>query len=217
MKVLFLASYITILGDKIFTKNITGYGNMVRDIADYVSRIGVEVDVVTSSAITKGRKYSTFTILKRMWADILLHINTYYFKKTIQLINTYNPSCSRIIKMLYYFLSAGYVEHILKRGNYDIVHIHGIGFGTKPYIDYCEMLGAKYVITLHGLNSFSDSIQMKSGEKQLEKNFLQYAYKSSISLTLISTGTFKVVKDYLSVQGDIKHFHVVTNGTDVTV
>lgn len=215
MKILFIASYITILDDKIFTKNITGFGHMVRDIADNVARTGAKIDVITSSAITKGRIYYAFTVIKRTLADILLHIKPYYIKKTMQLIKHYHPSFKRIIKMLYYSLSAGYVEHILKHGNYDMVHIHGIGFGTKPYIDCCERMGVKYIVTLHGLNSFTDSIQMESGEKQFEKDFLQYAYKSSIPLTVISTGILNTVKEYLGVQGDVKHFHVVTNGTDV--
>jgi len=216
MKILFLALYVTILNNKVFTKNITGYGHMVWDIADYVSRTGVEVDVATSSAVTKGINYGAVTILKRTWADILMHVKPYYFKKMMQLVKTYHPSRNRLVKMMYYALSAGYVEHILKRGNYDIVHIHGIDFGTKPYIDCCEMFGIKYTVTLHGLNSFSDSVQMESGEKQFEKDFLQYAYKSGIPLTLISTGILNVIKDYLNTQGDIKHFRVVTNGTDVT-
>ncbi|MEL7654820.1 MAG: glycosyltransferase family 4 protein [Bacillota bacterium] len=216
MKILFLASYITILDDKNFTKNITGYGYMVRDIADYVSRTGVEVDVITSSAITKGRKYNAFTILKRTWIDLMQHIKPYHFKKTLQLIRTYHPSHRRMVKMLYYALSAGYVEHILIREDYDMVHIHGIDFGTKPYIDCCEKLGIKYVVTLHGLNSFSDSVQMECGEKQFEKDFLQYAYENSIPLTVISTGILNVIKDYLGVQGEIEHFHVVPNGTDIS-
>lgn len=216
MKVLFLASYITILEDKSFAKNITGYGYMVRDIADYVSRTDVEVDVITSSAITTGRKLNAITLLKRTWVDILLHAKPYYFKKTMQTIKTYHPSCRRIAKMLYYSLSAGYVEHILKRGNYCLVHIHGFGFGSKPWIDCCERLGIKYVVTLHGLNSFSDSVNMESGEKQFEKDFLLDAYKSSIPLTFVSTGILNVVTGYLSVQADIKHFHVVKNGTDVS-
>jgi uncharacterized Fe-S center protein len=75
MKVLFLALYITILEDKNFTNNITGFGHMVRDIADYVSKKGVNVDVVTMSAFTKGRKCNRFTLLKRTWKDIFMHIN----------------------------------------------------------------------------------------------------------------------------------------------
>ncbi len=215
MKVLFLASYITILDYKEFRKNITGYGYMVRDIADYVSKTDVEVDVITSSAITKGKKFNAITLLKRTWADILLHVKPYYFKKMMLYIKTYHPSRIRIVRMLYYNFAAGYVEHILRCGNYDIVHIHGIGLGTKPYIDCCERLGIKYIVTLHGLNSFSDSVQMESGEKQFEKDFLQYAYKRIIPLTVISTGVLNDVKKYLRVQGDINHFHIVTNGTDI--
>ncbi len=215
MKVLFLTPHITILDDKKFTKNITGLGHMVRDIADYISRTGIEVDLVTMSAITNGRRYNSITILKRTWTDILLHIKPYYFKRMMQLISNYRPSCNRTVKVFYYFLSGGYVEHIIKRGNYDLVHIHGIGFVTKPYIDCCERLGIEYLVTLHGLNSFSDSVRMELCEKQYEKDFLRYAYENSVPLTVISTGILNVVKSYLSVKSAIKNIFVITNGTDV--
>jgi glycosyltransferase involved in cell wall biosynthesis len=197
-------------------KNITGYGYMVRDIADYVSRTGVEVDVITTSAITSGRKYNAVTILTRTWMDLLMFATPYYLGKMSQLIQTYRPSFTRFIKLFFYFLSAGYVEHILRVGNYDIVHIHGIGFANQPYIDCCNKLGQKYVITLHGLNSFSDSVLMENCEKQFEKDFLQDAYNNNIHLSAISTGILNVIKGYLGVQTDIKSFRVVTNGTDVT-
>ncbi len=216
MKVLYLVKYITILDEKVFKKNITGYGLMVRDIADTVSKTGIEIDLITSSAITKGRKYKSFTILKRTWTDIVLHMKPYYILKMARLIKKYNPSWKRAVKMLYYALSAGYVEYLLKSKKYDLVHIHGIEFGTQPYIECCERTGIKYIVTLHGLNSFSDSVLMESREKQFEKDFLQYAYKNKIPLSVISTGILNAIKKYLGIKGEIDHFYVVANGTDVT-
>lgn len=214
MKVLFLAPYITILNDKTFEKNITGFGHMVRDIADYVSRSGVQVDLITNSAITRGRKYSDFNILKRTWKDILLNVKPYYLKKMMYLIRSYHPNNNRIVKIFYYYLSTGYVELIFKQGDYDVVHIHGIGFGTQPYIDCCERLGIKYVVTLHGLNAFSNSIQMEENEKQFELDFLQKAWLDKVQLTVISTGILNEIKTYLN-KSEIENITVITNGTDI--
>jgi glycosyltransferase involved in cell wall biosynthesis len=216
MKVLYLVSYITILGEKEFIKNITGYGLMVRDIADYVSRAGVEVDVFGSSLITKGKKYRHFNILHRTWADIFFHLKPYYFVKMLHFVKCFHPSLRHIIRVMYFFLSVGYLEDVLRNGNYDLVHIHGIGSYAKAYIDCCERLGIRYLVTLHGLNSFSESLSLEKSEKQIERDFLYKAYKNIVPLTVISTGMLKVIKNYLNVQGEIDNFHVITNGTDVT-
>ena len=49
MKVLHYSEYISIDGDKAFSRNITGYGYMVVDIASYVAKEGIDVDLLTFS------------------------------------------------------------------------------------------------------------------------------------------------------------------------
>lgn len=213
MKVLFLVSYLTISSDVEFSKNKTGYGYMVCDIAESMSKIGVDVDVYTIFSITKGRDYKGFAILKRTWLDILMSIDFRYFGKMICFIKENKPSLGDIIWIVYYFLSMGYFERIVNHGDYDVVHIHGIGFATKPYIDCCEQLKIKYIVTLHGLNSFSESVKMGSAEKKFEKLFLRFAAKNNILLTVVSTGILNTISNF--IDADASNIHVVTNGADL--
>lgn len=215
MKILILAQYITILNAKNFSRNVTGYGHMVRDIADYVSRTGVHVDVLTSSCITNGRECNAFSLVRRTWIDIILHIRPYYFQKMLEFYGTYTLPAGRLLKALFYSLSAGYVEHVLRQGDYDLVHIHGAGFVSKLFIDCCERVDVKYVVTLHGLNSFGENEIMEQDERYFEKDLFKDFYFNGKPLTVVSTGVLNFIKEYLGVQGEVINFKVVTNGTDV--
>lgn len=216
MKILVLTSYITIPEYKQFSKNITGFGYMVSNLICSISELDdMHLDVITNSAITKRKKYKKVNLLQRKWIDIFTNIRVHYIKKMIKLIKDYDPPKKSWIKLFFYALSAGYIEKIIKKGNYDLVHIHGIGFSIKPYIDCCEKLGCKYLITLHGLNSFSDSVKMEECEKQFEKDFIKYAYETKINMSFISKGILKTIKNYLKVDNMIDSFRVIPNGTDI--
>jgi glycosyltransferase involved in cell wall biosynthesis len=215
MKILILSPYITIQNQKNFSKNITGFGLMVRDIANSISSKGVMVDVLTMSAITKGFKYNKVTIIRRTWLDILLSFKFYYLKKMIFLVSDYKLSIIQLPKIFYYYFSAGYIENVIKRGNYDLINIHGIGFSNQPFIECCKRLGCKFVITIHGLNSFSEFVKMEQNEKRYERNFLSYLNQKKIPLIVISSGIKKSIKKFLRLEEDPENIYVISNGTDL--
>lgn len=212
MRVLVLSSYITLLGDPAFEKNITGFGHMVRDIADYVSRFGVGVDVLTTSAITTGRSYRAVTILKRTWTDLLRSFKPYYIGKALQFIFTARPNRGNAIRILYYNFSAGYVEAVVRKGRYDVVHLHGLGFHTQAYIECCERVGVKYLITLHGLNTYNESNDMDPSERRYEAHFLRWALARGIPMTVVSTGLLAKIRQIAGAE-ELPHLDVVNNGT----
>jgi len=63
MKILHFPAYITINGIKAFLRSTSGYGYMTIDIATSIANLGIDVDLLTQSNITKGLKYKNVNIL----------------------------------------------------------------------------------------------------------------------------------------------------------
>lgn len=214
MKILEFPNYITINSDKELSRNTTGYGYMTIDIATSIAKQGIEVDLLTQSYFTKGKKYKEVNILKRTWNDFFLNIKFRHILKAIKMIVKDKIPIKRMPYIFLYNLSMGYFEKALKLNNYELVHIHGIGYNTIPIIETCKKYNTKYLITLHGLISFSDSVQLSKEGKQKEKALIQSAEKYHTPVSVISTGIRKVILDYLKIT-DSKIFFVIPNGCDI--
>jgi len=211
MKILQFPSYITINGLSNFSRNITGYGYMSLDIAISIASAGIETDLITNGNITRGLKYKKLNILKRTWCDIIANSRLSDFWNAIEAVRKDEVSLNKIPHYLLYHISMGYFEKVLLKNKYDLVHIHGIGPGTLPIISTCKKCNVKYLVTLHGLNSFSDSVKVSEKYRQLEKDLLKQAQQQKIPVTVISTGIRNTILNYLNVT-ESDTFFVVTNG-----
>lgn len=211
MKVLQFPSYITINEYKQFSRSITGYGYMTIAIAASVSKKNTEVDLITQSNITNGFLYKNVNILRRTWWNIFSNINISYFWMAFRIIFLDRIPLKIIPNYMIYYLSMGYFENVLKNKSYDLVHIHGIGPSTLPIINVCNKNKIKYLVTLHGLNSFNDSIIISAKHKQIEKEFIKLAEQENIPVTVISSGIKKKILNYLNIS-DSRNFVVIPNG-----
>lgn len=214
MRVLQFPSYISLNGYREFSRNITGFGYMTLDIAVSIAERGIYTELITNGNITNGVKYKSLFILKRTWTDILFNFKWSNFLKAIKVIISDRVKLKKAPHYFLYYISMGYFEKVLKKGNYDLVHIHGLGPSTLPIISVCEKSNIKYLITLHGLNSFSDSIKINDRHRQLEKDFIKLAYKEKIPVTVISSGIKNIILKYLGI-ANTDNFIVVTNGCNV--
>lgn len=215
MKVLQFPSYITIKGYEEFSRNITGFGYMSIDIATSVAKADVDVDLITNGNITKGLRYQNLNILKRTWWDILSNLKFSNLKNALKAFINDKPLFEKFPNYLLYYISMGYFEKVLTKKSYNLVHIHSIGPDTLPIISTCEKCNVKYLVTLHGLNSFSDSVKIGEKHRQIEKDFLKRAEDKNIPVTVISTGIRQTILNYLNIS-DSRNFIVVTNGCDIT-
>jgi len=121
------------------------------------------------------------------------------------------------LKQILYFLSVGYFRRIVNAGNYDLIHFHGITWDLKPLIDFCDESERKYLVTLHGLNSFDLLVKISDDVRILERDFLIKSYINNKQVTCISTGVRNRVLQYLNSGKSIDNFKVILNGThDVT-
>lgn len=213
MRILFLAQYITLEDNPAFMRNKTGYGYMVKDIADAVGTLE-QVDLLTISGFTKEIHLGRIRLLRKTKIGTLLHLKIGYLIQWLGIVWKYPFSFKRKWQLLIYYASLGYVDHIMIKGNYDLVHIHGVGGITQGYERICKRHQIPYVITMHGLNSFDEGILMEEGEKRIERNFLCDALALKKQLIFISTGIKNTAERYLKIS-ECKNFLVIPNGTTI--
>ena len=212
MKILFLAQYITIDKHPIFGKNRTGYGLMVKDLAQAIAR-SEDVDLHVMSYFTPEFVCDGVKILKRRKWDIICHFKVQYIFLLLRLIVKYRLNVKRILRLVYYYSSLGYLEYLIKQGKYDIVHMHGVGIVTEGYIKCCQKMHVPFLITLHGLNSFEKSIALPVSEKRYEKEFIRQIDKRNIYVSVISSG----IKMLMSTISQCDNCRVISNGCNVQV
>lgn len=215
MKILQIPIYVSIPEDVDFSKLITGYGLMTMDIANAITQKDDVIDLTTINCFTRGKKFKKICILKRTKLDILRNIKIHDLYEGFHNAVKDSVSFPSFMKILFYFASTGYTRKIINSNHYDIIHFHGIGYANLPLIQYCLKRKQKFLVTLHGLNSISDSIINTSPKKkQMERDFLVKAENINIPVSVISGGIKKQILDLLKINCT-QNFHIITNGCRV--
>jgi glycosyltransferase involved in cell wall biosynthesis len=214
MKVLILASYIYDDAVEEFTKNKTGFGLMVKEIANNVSAFD-EVYLLTR-VITQGKHDKDYEVLRHKWKDVFGSLSIKYLFKGIKEALSFKQNVKGRLRHVYYYLDGGYVKKTIKQINPDIVHIHGVGHNTKAYIMVCKELSIPYMVTLHGLIGLNDSVLLEQHEKNIEKFFLIESERNNVTVTVISSGIKKrIINNYGLLNGD--NIRIITNGTNTQI
>lgn len=170
-------------------KNQSGFGIMIRALADMLQKNGDDVDIITGSNITPGRKIGHAVLVRKKWYDLLFHTKFFYLKKVFQLNRAKGLSLSKKMKNVLYFMTASYAEHLMRKNKYDVVHINGFSFGSIAYMYACIRTDTPFIITLHGLNSFNPDIKAPPFIKNMERVFFTETKGNERMLsTVISTG-----------------------------
>lgn len=209
MKVLIVAPYIFIEGHKHGSRNRSGLAYMIRDIADMLSEQGAEVFVLTQSVFTNQIKVGKFVMLPKKFVHLLKGFKKIYFKYALKAINFDKIPFSKKLRILMYFLIGGYMESVIKKLKPDVVQIHSISFYTLPFILACVRTKTKFIVTLHGLTSFSDVTNCSEIEKKLEREFLDLSRKFEIITTVVSTGIKNRIKNWQKC--NVEYIYVVLN------
>lgn len=77
-------------------------------------------------------------------------------------------------------------------------------------MDVCTRANQKFIVTLHGLNSFSESVELEQAGKRYERDFLQRVAEGEFPITVISTGIKRIIENTYKVK-DIPNLFVVCN------
>ncbi len=208
MKVLIATTYIFNHQWPEFTRNRTGFGLMVNDIFESISK---ETDIyLISQVITKGHG----KVIRHTWGDVFKNAKIRDWRKSFKYFFEYKQRLKSRARYFYYALNSGSFRNVIKSIEPDIVHIQGIGTQIKPFIDVCEEERVPYIVTLHGLIGLDESICAPTWDKNFEKNFLIKADSNGIPITVVSTGIKKrIEKEYLHHEAN--NIRVVCNGTRI--
>ena len=212
MKILIITPYFYYSNKKQFTKNNTGFGFLLKEIASYISNFD-EVFVL-SSVITKECEIDGFSVVSHSWSDVIINIKIKNLLTEFCKFLKVNMGVMNKIKHVFYTIDSGYTEYIIKKLKPDIVHFHAVGYRTELGINICERLKQKYVLTLHGLVGFVEFTPeyLKISERKL----LKEASEKNIPVTVISTGIKNRIGKYYAIN-NLDNITVVTNGTDVNL
>lgn len=205
-----ITPYVTINSRPELSKNRTGFGYMVSDIASSVGKVA-KVQVLCSDSIGAGFEDEGVEYLKRSFPLFIKYIGqTLSFGVVLTLLKAYKLQKGTILRLFYYWIMTGYLSYLINKGKYNIVHIHGCGFSTDLWIRVCEKYNQKYLVTLHGLNSFSDTVKLEPAGKLYERDFLNRVVSGEIPITVISTGMKRLIEKTYNVK-DCSCITVVCN------
>ena len=194
MKILMLSPYVTINSRPKYTRNRTGFGYMVYDIARSVAE-KESVDILLSDTRDEEFLQDEITFRARSLSIFLRHI----FKclslfVVFRMWRKYRMSRGAAIRLLYYWLISGYYRYVISTGGYDVVHIHGCRYSTELWMELCRQQKVSFIVTLHGLNSFSDTISIDAAGVLYERDFLQRVVDGEIPITVIASGIMKKIE-----------------------
>lgn len=211
MNVLHITPYITSKQHPAFLRNQTGFGYMVHDIAKLVGKFD-EVDLFAAMCFTPSMKMEGFNVVGRSWWNLLCSFSLKSLFDGFSFLKKYPLPLKERLRTLYVFLSIGVLNKTVRY--YDIVHIHGCSPLTDAAIRVCKRNGVPFMVTLHGLNSFSDEIKLHPSLRQYERDFIMEAATKHHPVSFISSGNKQMAEESAGMMAE--SFHVVCNGCDVT-
>lgn len=210
MRILTITSHISSNALPCFQRNKTGFGYMVHDIISSIAR-REQMDVLVYYYRYKdldfdGAHYigcSIWSIIRYIFKGLPLKIPFLFYRK-------YRMDKASAIRFVYCWALTGYYCHIIRNGNYDVVHIHGASFNNELWMQLCQKMGQPYVVTLHGLNSFSNSVKIDEPGKRYERDFLNQVVNGDFPITVISSGIKRIIEDTYKSNG-CKNIFIVLN------
>lgn len=197
MRVLIVTPYISSpIHPAFWTKaKQTGLGYIINDIAAYVGK-KEDVDLFAYVIMSPSIFADGFNIIGHSYWSIIKNfklksiISAYYFLKKYP-----NPTFKGKLKTYGKSMVLSQLYNILD--NYDVVHIHGISEATNFAVEICKQQKVKYLVTLHGLISFEDSVDASPGVKQYERDFLVQAASEGIPVTFVSSGIKETAENFI--------------------
>ena len=216
MRILTVTPYITSEALSCFKRNKTGFGYMVHDISTSITESGNVVDSVTYNYRHKRIVIDGICYLEcSLWHILLQLTKCISIRHFFLTLKNYKLSTSNMIRLLYCWFLTGYLKELIRQSNYDIVHFHSINYATNFWIAMCKELNQPYLITLHALTSFSDTVKIESEGKKYERDFFNRVISEKIPITVVGSGMKHLIEKTCNI-GSCENIMVVLNAFTVS-
>jgi len=215
MKILRLSPYIINSVIPEHSKNYTGFGRSVWDISRYSKLSGNEEFVYTFH--NKNQKIvDGVVMLDGTIKSVLRHITfgtLYLFTKILFILPLMRKNkLKRRLSYLIYSLTYGHIKYLIREVNPDIIHLHGLTYGTIAILSAVQKSGYPYLVTLHGLN-------MEVLPDRISRNYEIHKIKclnqKGIYITIIGSGMLSKIQDKC-LDVDLNFIITINHGVDNT-
>ncbi|MEF8767029.1 glycosyltransferase family 4 protein [Candidatus Accumulibacter contiguus] len=209
LKVLSIANYATNDSLKDLSRNKTGYGYVVQDILMAMSK---RSDVTFYSY---SGNYTTFAFcgvkyLGNRIVTILVRSRKLWATWSALKFILKTRSISReVLRVCYAYYAQDYINTYIALA--DVIHIHGCSPNLYPAWEAANNSDKGVVVTLHGLNSFSEHSKASLMTKEWEKRFLgEFVQSKKAQLTVLTNATKEIVVKYCG-PSVANRIHVIPN------
>ena len=213
MKVLVLSNFIYDIKQPVFNKNACGFGIMDNDIVNAVSKNN-DVYLMTR-AFHNAKQVNRYQLVSHTKSDFVKSISIRNLTKAVVGFFSCKEPFRMKLRYAYYNLDMGSVKKAIKEIKPDVVHVHGLSYSTKQYINLLRELKIPFVVTLHGLIGIDESVKASEHDKSYEKEFLLLSEKENIPVTVISSGMKSRIQKFYGISG--KNIFIVLNGINVDI
>lgn len=213
MRVLVLSNFIYDINQPEFNKNACGFGIMVNDILNSIAENN-DVYLLTR-AFHNAKRVNKYKLVAHRKSDFVKAISIRNLTRAISGFFACKEPMRMKLRYAYYNLDMGSVKKAINEIKPDIVHVHGLSYSTKQYINLLREMKISFVVTLHGLIGLDDSVKASEHDKSYEKEFLLLSEKENIPVTVISSGMKTRIQKYYGISA--KNVFVVLNGIDTHI
>lgn len=195
MRILRLAPYIVHSKLQEHAKNSTGFGRSVWDISRFSARLSENEEYLFTFHNRKPLSTDDVNFLAGGVTEYLKHLSFNSFAHAInilgKLIFMKNFELRTKFSISVHALLLDTILHHIDETKPDIIHIHGLTFGTDVFLQAAIQSKTPFVVTLHGLNM---NVHPCDEWRSYEVKKIQELNEKGIYISVISSGIREEIK-----------------------
>lgn len=207
-RLLTICNYITDDGYTQFKKNRTGYGYVVGDI---VKGLAKEFDerVYCYSGNYKSFEYEGCQAIDNRMTSLLKATRIEDIFAASWFVFKHFRFKKESLRVAFSYLARGKLSSLMKKS--DAIHVHGSTPNLIPLIALSLKLEKRTIVTLHGLNSFSEYTKASTFIRKAEKKLLKMVTENKhLSITVLTPAAKEVLVEHIG-EGFSQRVSVIPN------